>query len=109
MKGKGPRYDLADVKQLVREGRYSASKKSTSWLRNHGFSPTFARRIVLSLQANEFVESLEPKRADGSWADVYRCDYDEDGVSGCFYVKFIVEGNVATVMLMSCKEWGYAW
>lgn len=30
MKGKEPRYDLAEVKRLVREGRYSASKKSTS-------------------------------------------------------------------------------
>ena len=34
---------------------------------------------------------------------------DEDGVCGCFYVKFIVEGDVDTVMLMSCKEWGYTW
>ena len=98
MKGKEPRYDLAEVKRLVREGRYSASKKSTSWL-----------RIILSLQEKEFVKSLKPRRDDGSWADVYCCDYNEDGVSVCFYVKFIVEGDVATVMLMSCKEWGYAW
>ena len=109
MNGKGPRYDLAEVKRLVREGRYSASKKGTSWLRNHGFSPILAGRIMLSLQDNEFVKSLEPRRNDGSWADVYCCDYDEDGVCGCFYVKFIVEGDVATVMLMSCKEWGYTW
>ena len=52
-----------------RQGRYSASKKGTSWLRNHGFSPILARRIMLSLQDNEFVKSLEPRRNDGSWAD----------------------------------------
>ena len=56
---------------------------------------------MLSLQDNEFVKSLEPRRNDGSWADVYCCDYDEDGVCGCFYVKFIVEGDVATVMPVS--------
>ena len=104
MKGKEPRYDLAEVKRLVREGRYSASKKSTSWLRNHGFSPILARRIILSLQEKEFVKSLKSRRDDGSWADD-----NEDGVSVCLYVKFIVEGDVATVMLMSCKEWGCAW
>ena len=109
MKGKEPRYDLAEVKRLVREGRYSASKKSTSWLRNHGFSPILARRIILSLQEKVFVKSLKSRRDDGSWADVYCCDYNEDGVSVCLYVKFIVEGDVATVMLMSCKEWGCAW
>ena len=106
---KRARYDLAQVKRLVQEGRYSASKKSTSWPRNHGLSPLLARRIVLSLREGEYVKSRVPKRPDGSWADVLQCDYDEDGVSGCFYVKFVVEGDVATVMLMSCKEWGYAW
>ena len=47
-------YDLGLVKSLVSSGRVSLTKKGTSWLRNHGYSPRKAIEFVLSLDENEY-------------------------------------------------------
>lgn len=103
------RYDLALVKHLVRRGRYAETKKSTQWLRSHGYDALIAKRMVLSLESDEFVESLRPEREGGLWADVYCCDYEDEEIEGAFYLKFVVSEGSLVVTLMSCKEWGYAW
>ena len=104
-----PQYDLGTVKRLVFDGSYAETKKSTQWLRNHGYDPSIARRILCSLADDEFVESLPPARDGGLWADVYRCAFEDKEADGLFYVKFVVSDESLVVVLMSCKEWGYGW
>ncbi|WP_080797307.1 type II toxin-antitoxin system MqsR family toxin [Arabiibacter massiliensis] len=109
MNGKEPHYDLAEVKRLIREGRYRTTRKSCSWLIAHGHYAEASCDMILSLESAEFFESSPPRSVDGAWADVYRCHYDEGGLRGVFYVKFIVDDTFGEVIVMSCKEWGYAW
>ena len=65
--------------------------------------------MLLSLSAEEFVEPLPPASVGASWADVYCCEYEDGELSGRFYLKFVIEGGAAVLVLMSCKEWGYGW
>ncbi|CVH79240.1 mRNA interferase MqsR [Coriobacteriaceae bacterium CHKCI002] len=104
-----PHYDLFLVKRLINEGRYFETKKSLRWLATHGYDQSIAKRIILSLDEAEFVESLPPPREGGTWADVYRCSYEDEEIEGTFYVKFILSEDMLVVVLMSCKEWGYGW
>lgn len=104
-----PWYDLALVKRLVESGCYAETEKSTKWLRFHGYDPAIAKKMILSLEQGEYVESLCPEREGGLWADVYRCDYEDDELEGTFYLKFVVSEETLVVVLMSCKEWGYSW
>ncbi|BAK44190.1 DNA-binding HTH domain-containing protein [Eggerthella sp. YY7918] len=76
---------------------------------SHGYDPSIAREIVLSLAGEEFVESLAPVRQGGLWADVYRCDFENEEIEGLFYVKFVMSEEQLVVTLLSCKEWGYGW
>lgn len=102
-------YDLGLVKSLVSSGRVSLTKKGTSWLRNHGYSPRKAIEFVLSLDENEYVETLLPDREGGLLADVYRCRYSDDEIDGEFYVKFLIESQSLVAVVLSSKEWGYGW
>ena len=104
-----PRYNLEQAQQLARAGQYTETKKSTAWLRNHGYDAGIAKRVFLKMKDTEFCQSLPPTREGGSWADVYRTNYDIEEISGEFYVKFVLEDDCAVVVLMSCKEWGYSW
>ncbi|MCB7037609.1 type II toxin-antitoxin system MqsR family toxin [Eggerthella sinensis] len=109
MKKNAPTYDLAIAKLLAGQGRYFETKKSTSWLRSHGFDPGKAKDMLLSLEAGEFAESLPPLKPGGSWADVYCCSYEDAELSGDFYLEFVLEEESAVLVLLSCKEWGYGW
>lgn len=102
-----PCYDLRQAQRMVRQGRLCETKKSTAWLRFHGYDPSVARRVLLQLRDEEFVRSLPPKREGGAWADVYRIDCADDELACELYLKFVVEAE--QVVLMSCKEWGYSW
>ncbi|WP_139653320.1 type II toxin-antitoxin system MqsR family toxin [Raoultibacter phocaeensis] len=109
MKYRSPRYSLARAQRLVRTSKYIETKTSTRWLRAHGYDPGIAKRLILSLAEDEYMESLPPKHEQGLWADVYRCDYEDDEIGGRFYVKFVITDDELTLVLMSCKEWGYGW
>lgn len=102
-------YELSEAKGLVRLGRYIDTKKSTSWLRNHGYAPGKAKDVVLSLRESEFVESLPPSKEGGCWADVYRCRFEDEDLATWLYVKFCIEDEAFVLVLLSCKEWGYGW
>ena len=76
-----PAYSLERAQQLARAGRYTETKRSTAWLRNHGYAPKIAKRIFLALNESDYQQTLAPKRDGGRKADVYRIRYTDAEIS----------------------------
>jgi hypothetical protein len=103
-----PHYDLELVKSLTSTGNAIPTKKGRQWLENHGYVSGKVEDVILSLVTEEFIKSLAPKEAWQQWADVYKCEYEDDELCETLYVKFVVENlDGETVVVMSCKPWGY--
>ena len=108
MREQRPYYHLDKVKRLVREGRFEQTSKSMRYLWNRGLAKETAGKIILSLETSELIASHPPHHvANGIWwADVYKWVGRHDGIEDILYVKFVIDENEQTLVLMSCKPWG---
>lgn len=101
-----PIYNLDQVKQLVREGRYLTSKRVSGYLLNHGYLiDELVKDVIDSIDEENFEKSDELLYLPGVYADIYRhveC-YDEK-----WYVKFFLDpSGEMQVRIWSLKEDGY--
>lgn len=100
-----PSYSLAEMKRLVRRGRYSPTLRVAYFIDSHyeevGVDEV-VEKVFLSLKEDDFVKSFELKNLPGTMADVY--------VGGCYdntewYVKaFIDKGGVELQIWSMCWD-----
>ena len=101
-----PTYDLAEIKFLVRTGKYLTSARIRNYLLNHDYPPPDTTEDVINaILKTNFYKSVELHNAPGIYADVYRhvnC-YSEE-----WYVKLFIDENqkIRLVSIWSLNEEG---
>jgi hypothetical protein len=104
-------FDLGLAKKLVRQNKFSITRKGSSWLINHGFDAEgTVKRVVSELKPAELFKVYPPNVPGGNWADAYHYHRRNEGFDQELYVKFTIEeGSGLVVIILSCKEWNYGW
>ena len=103
-KGNKPLYDLTVVKNMIREGSYTVTKRVLGYLGNHGYVvDEVVEDVFESISESDFSKSIQLEKIPGGIADVYRyvnC-YGEE-----WYVKFFIEGGSLRVRVLSLNAEG---
>lgn len=103
-KGNKPLYDLAVVKNMIREGSYTVTKRVLGHLSNHGYVvDEVVEDVFEAIGECDFSKSIQLEKIPGVTADVYRyvnCYAEE------WYVKFFIEGGSLRVRVLSLNAEG---
>lgn len=94
MTGLDATYQLADIKALVRSGRYYVTLSARQDALAIGFDYQAIRDCVLALDGGNFYKSMASERVPGLWQDVYRIYYGGVGVYLKLQICFIGEAVV---------------
>ena len=92
-----PRHNLAEVKRLIREGRYIVTRAAFSGASMLGLSLGDILDTVLALELRDFYKSMTSYRDHCVWMDVYQPRTS----AGPVYVKLTIEENA---VIISFKE-----
>ncbi len=100
-----PLYSLDDIASLVRERKFSTTKKVLLSLDNHGWVFEELVQIVLEeIVSNRsiFYKNDELHGNPGTFADIYKVDCEGER----WYVKFYIDDDI---IVLSCKPDGSNW
>ena len=92
-----PRHNLAELKRLIREGRYIVTRAAFSGASMLGFSLADILDTALALEQRDFYKSMTSYCNHHVWLDVYQPQTS----AGPVYLKLTVEENV---VIISFKE-----
>ena len=103
-KGNKPLYDLTVVKNMIREGSYTVTKRVLGHLGNHGYVvDEVVEDVFESISESDFSKSIQLEKIPGVIADVYR-------YVNCYgaewYLKFFIEGGSLRVRVLSLNAEG---
>jgi len=93
MEKHAPHHSLAEVKRLIREGRFFVTKTAFSGANMLGFSLDDILDTTQALEQHDFYKSMTAYRNHRLWLDVYR----PQTRAGAVYLKLTVEENVVVI------------
>lgn len=98
-----PKYDLQEVKRLIREGQCRITITALQFGNELGFSGTEIKDVVLGLAKGDFQKSTSEIRNNRVRQDVYR--KEARGID--LYIKLkIAQGEERGILILSFKEYG---
>lgn len=96
-----PHYDLALIKDLLKEERYQPTITATKTADSMGFSETQMVDALLDLERTDFFKSMTSYANHRIWQDVYKKRFDEINL----YIKFkVTTADENLVVILSFKE-----
>lgn len=86
-----PVYDLQKARDLVRGGRFSLTKRPSTFIRNRYDRKVadVAKEVFATIDESGFEKSVELENRPGVKADVYMTTYDDI----TWYVKFFIDND----------------
>ena len=110
-----PTYSLEEVKSLSASDKLRVNGRSLRWIRNHlgrfdGIC--IVRRVIDSIEQDDFDKSVSLRVEQGAWADVYKFvftgDEELDGEDG-WYVKLYIgdDDEMLHLNVLSANWEGY--
>lgn len=108
-KRRRPAYSLAEAKELARKNALSINSRARRFIVNHTdwTSAVMAvRELIESTTETDFFESVELDQLEelrGTWADVYKVDFDGER----WYLKFFIEEGHLRLGVLSANYDGY--
>ena len=92
-------YHLADVQNLVAQGRFHLTTTARLDALNLGFDHEDVRACIQELRDSHFYKSMPADKAPGLWQDVYKITFE--GIR--IYLKLQITGS-RTAVAISFKE-----
>ena len=94
-----PRYNLADIRTLVLEGRYHITLQARQDALDLDFDSEGVRQCVLALNPTHFYKSMPAEKVPGLWQDVYKVTFEDIRV----YLKLQINFD-NNAIIISFKE-----
>ncbi|MBU4557432.1 MAG: type II toxin-antitoxin system MqsR family toxin [Actinobacteria bacterium] len=96
-----PGYDLADVKEAFRQGRFRATARVMSYLCSKGWTRCTMQSCVASLTPSDFFKSQQHINRADAWLDIYRPFRAGERL----YVKLtLLESGAEYLILSFCRD-----
>lgn len=94
-----PKYDLATIQTMIVAGDFRITSSAMIDAAMIDYDSKDIKRIVLTLQTDDFYKSMPSHKNESIWQDVYHKTVQEDGIT--LYIKLQI---VKDAIIISFKE-----